>query len=68
MQNLAWVATMISRHGWIWLVSLVWPVYWSQDVKMVNKGYDLISVKDPKCYWMRGTYWEMQEELNQGKG
>ena len=33
MQNLAWVATMISRHGWIWLVSLVWPVYWSQDIR-----------------------------------
>lgn len=48
----------IVNYGWLFLLSLVWPVYWSQDSTFKNKGWDIIHLFNNKTAYIKATYWK----------
>lgn len=44
-----------SNHGIYYLISYVYPVYWSQDLYSQNKGYDLVTFRKTGYEYFRGT-------------
>lgn len=53
------VLEFLSLWGFIGLLSLFYPVYWSQDTKFRHNGYDLVSLK-PSGYF-RVTYSQVRK-------
>jgi hypothetical protein len=38
------LANAVKHHGWLVLIAIFYPVYWSQDIDYHNCGYDTISL------------------------
>ena len=52
-------------YGWLGILALIWPVYWTQDLKWVNNGIDIISIRLPsKGYYFKGTIWERDKWID----
>jgi hypothetical protein len=45
LRGLAFILDKISKHGWLILVAMFYPVYWSQDCAEKNRGYDTLSLR-----------------------
>jgi len=63
MNKLLWVLNSVSNLGWLWLVSLFYPVYWTQDLELRNRGFDLLSLRSSDRSYFRGTYWKVSREV-----
>ena len=54
-------------YGFKGIVSLVLPVYWSQDTefvdRFVNDGYDVITFKQNGRSYFKGTYFQRMKKL-----
>lgn len=54
------IVTLLNLHslyGWKILYSFLFKVFWTQDTKMKNNGYDIISIDFPDDgYYYYGTY------------
>ena len=63
MRKIIAFLTFIECYGIKGIIAIFYPAYWSQDVKMVNRGRDVLSFKDPGTHWFRGTVTQMLKAL-----
>jgi hypothetical protein len=56
IKNIAWFLNVYVHHGIMGYVSFIYPCYFQQDLRLINNGYDIITIrKNPKAY-TRATY------------
>lgn len=53
--------------NWRYIYAQFFSVYFTQDSKFVNNGYDIITVIKPKHYYFRGTWRQHNREFRLGK-
>lgn len=58
------ILCLYNRYSWKIIVSIFYPVYWSQDINFINEGYDIITIFDESTSWLRGTYWKWNDFNN----
>lgn len=58
MKKLIIFLTLIDNYGWKIFISFIFPVYWSQDAKFHNNGYDIITLRKSKTSYSYATYWK----------
>lgn len=49
------ISLPVANHGAIYIVAMVLPVYWRQDFKFKNSGYDTLSLWNETGSYCRGT-------------
>jgi hypothetical protein len=53
----------IKIFGWIYLLAYFIPVYWRQDTKYENNGFEILSFNPKNCYF-KGTISQRDKEFN----
>lgn len=56
MKMILKLANAVKHHGWLVLIAIFYPVYWSQDIDFHNHGYDTISLSKVNTAYDRYRY------------
>jgi hypothetical protein len=53
---------LYQKFGWKIFYSFIFKVFWTQDTKMKNDGFDILSIDFPKDgYYYVGTYQQREK-------